>query len=129
MGFFKKRSMLPPDIVERVIGYIRTETRSRQAPRDFDLVERVYSLHPMASADPASFTRELALTLLPVGGEAARGGARLVWELVGVRGDDPNYLAMLDAGIGWLRETGAGAGDMFGYESDRWFSTRPEHRG
>ncbi|OKJ95669.1 hypothetical protein [Amycolatopsis sp. CB00013] len=129
MGLFGKRRDdpgLPADIVERVLAYIRTETRSPNAPASFDAAALIYlPLYPLAKADPAGFTARLAAAVLPAGGEAARGGARLVWDLIdGPDRTDPNYLAMLDAGLIWLRSTGVGMAYLTGFEVEHWHTTR-----
>lgn len=59
-GAQRTEGILPPGIVDRVIGYIRTETGSPNAPANFDTAGRIYSLHPTATADPAAFTEALA---------------------------------------------------------------------
>jgi hypothetical protein len=129
MGLFGKRRDdpgLPADIVQRVLAYIRTETRSPNAPTSFDAAALIYlPLYPLAKADPAGFTARLATAVLPAGGEAARGGARLVWDLVdGHDRTDPNYQAMLDAGLIWLRSTGVGMACLTGFEVEHWHATR-----
>ena len=45
--------------------------------------------------------------VLPAGGEASRGGARLVWELstTDLVATDRNAKVMVDAGVVWARAT------------------------
>ncbi|GAB2794884.1 hypothetical protein [Amycolatopsis magusensis] len=128
MSLFKRRTAsfgLPGDIVGRTVSYIRVETSSPDAPTGFDLNSQIYSMYSLAAADPARFIADLAAAVLPAGGEAARGGARLVWELVTSDYEsDPNFHAMVDAGLVWLRERGVGFEGMFGYEIARWQATR-----
>ncbi|WP_326945086.1 hypothetical protein OG439_36195 [Amycolatopsis sp. NBC_01307] len=124
--FSRKRetSLLPADIVDRVVGYIRTEAHSPNAPASFDTPGLIYSLHSTAHADPALFIEKLASAVLPAGGEASRGGARVVWELLTSEHlTDPNCETMLDAGLDWLRATGVSSAHLFGYEIGRWHTT------
>jgi hypothetical protein len=74
--------------------------------------------------DPEGFTRELAELVLPIGGLAAYGGARLVGSLLGWYFKGPYYLAMLDASLEWRRAAGVGPSGMAPYEMDRWSETR-----
>lgn len=66
--FSRKRetSLLPADIVDRVVGYIRTEAHSPNAPASFDTPGLIYSLHSTAHADPALFIEKLASAVLAV---------------------------------------------------------------
>jgi hypothetical protein len=128
MGLFSKRQPdagLPADIVQRVIAYTRTEFSSPNAPASFDAAALIYMpLYPLAKADPAGFTARLAAAVLPAGGEAARGGAHLVWDLIdGPDRNDPNLRAMLEAGLRWVRATGVGMARLTGYEVEYWHST------
>jgi hypothetical protein len=105
---------LPDDIVELLTTYIRVEMHEIVPPVDYD-PRRVYDLHGSATANPGLFLRAVSEKVLPAGGEASRGGARLVWELLttDLFATDPHAKAMLDAGVAWVRATRR---EMVGYE-------------
>ena len=96
---------LPVDIVELLTIYIRVEMGEIEPPAGYD-VRRIYGMHGQATANPAEFLAAVALAVLPESGEAARGGARLVWELLstGLFVADPNAKSMMEAGVKWARE-------------------------
>lgn len=80
-----------------------------------------------AVADPEGFTRELAELVLPIGGLAVYGGARLAGSLLGWNFKGPYYLAMLDTSLEWKHEAGIGAPGMAPYELDRWCDTHGDY--
>jgi hypothetical protein len=96
---------LPSDIIELLTTYIRVEMREIEPPQGYD-PRRIYDLHSRATKHPAEFLAAVATVVIPASGEAARGGARLVWELLSVNlfDTDPNAQAMLNAGVKWARE-------------------------
>jgi hypothetical protein len=95
---------LPVDIVALLTTYIRVEMGEIEPPQGYD-ARRIYDMHGAATANPAAFLAAVAHAVLPTSGEAARGGARLVWELLSVDhfDTDPNAKAMLEAGVRWAR--------------------------
>lgn len=95
---------LPHDIVELVTTYIRVEMREIEPPPGYG-PWRIYSMYEQAIENPTKFLADLAAAVLPANGEAARGGARLVWDLLSVEhfDTDQNARAMLDAGVQWAR--------------------------
>ncbi|GHH37699.1 hypothetical protein [Amycolatopsis oliviviridis] len=97
---------LPHDIVELVTTYIRVEMHEIGPPPGYD-PRRIYNMYAQATANSAEFLAAVAAAVLPAGGEAARGGARLVWELLSVDhfDTDRNARAMLIAGVRWARAT------------------------
>lgn len=125
MGIFGRRrddAGLPRDIVSRVLAYGRFQADPQNASMSgSDINKLIYEpLYPLASRDPAAFTRDLAAALLPAGGEAARGGERLVADLISGDFKDPNYDAMMDAALRWLRGTGVSSARLTGYEWGYW---------
>ena len=105
---------LPDDIVALLIEYLRVEMSETIPTPDYD-PRRIYGLYDIATSNPGRFLKAVSDAVLPAGGEASRGGARLVWELLttDLFGTDPNAKAMLDAGVTWARATGRG---LVGYE-------------
>jgi hypothetical protein len=114
---------IPADIVELLITYIRVEMREIEPPQGYD-ARRIYDMHGPATANPAAFLAAVAHAVLPTSGEAARGGARLVWELLSVDhfDTDPNAKAMLTAGVQWARTQNRA---LVPYEMDRSSSAHP----
>jgi hypothetical protein len=128
MGLFSRRASgatLPADIVDRVTTYIRFETNPEGSDVDQSTInESIYRpLRRFATRDPADFIEQLADAVLPVGGHAVRGGERLVADLIGGNCKDPNYYAMLDAALNWLRHCGATPAQLTGYEWGYWCYT------
>jgi len=95
---------LPDDIVDLLTTYIRVEMREIEPPPGYDPT-RIYDMYGDATENPGKFLAAVADKVLSQPGEAARGGARLVWELLSVElfGTNPDAKAMLDAGVKWAR--------------------------
>ena len=122
-------SQLPGDIVGRVTHYGQHEFDPR-GYRGPDINATVYQiLYPQASADPAGFTERLSAALLPAGGWAVYGGARLVPDLCDRQQISglPAYLALLDAALDFLHDSGVGRDHLNHYEWQRWCETRGPH--
>lgn len=113
---------LPADIVELLTTYIRVEMREIESPSEYD-PRRIYDMYDQATSNPAGFLAAVARAVLPANGEAARGGARLVWELLSVDhfDTDPNAKAMLAAGVRWAKAQNRA---LVPYEMDHSTSTR-----
>ena len=58
--------------------------------------------------------------MLPAGGLAAYGGARLAGSLLGWDYQGRYYLSMLDAALQWRHEMGASAAELAPYQLQRW---------
>jgi hypothetical protein len=118
--------MLPADIVDRTLIYINHEADQQASSLDStDILELIYRpLHPLAAQDGSGFTEELAEAVLPAGGLAARGGARLIWDLIGSDGfTDPHWERMVDAALDWMHQQRYSFAQLFRYEADRWMKT------
>ncbi|OLF18023.1 hypothetical protein [Actinophytocola xanthii] len=113
---------LPSDIVQLLTTYIRVEMREIEEPPGYD-PRRVYNLYGQATSNPHEFLKAVADAVLPAGGEAARGGARLVWELLSVDlfRVDHNAKAMLEEGVRWACSNNR---ELVGYETDHSSSWR-----
>jgi hypothetical protein len=113
-----------PQFVEldlnRIISQFRLDRRSVNSASGTSIEADYYQ---QAVADSDGFTRELSELVLPIGGLAVYGGARLAGSLLGWEFGGPYYLAMLDASIEWKRGAGAGASWMAPYELNRWADT------
>jgi hypothetical protein len=75
------------------------------------------------SADLDAYIATLAAVVLPVGEWAVYGGARSVWDLLGPDNTHPDYYAMLDASIDFIRTLGIPFAAVRGYEQMRWSET------
>lgn len=105
--------------LDRVIAYGRFQLdASSVEPSAFGTLEA--DLYPLATADPESFTRALAELVMPAGGVAIYGGARLAGSLLGWNFVGDHYLSMLDAALEWRHATGTGAMHLAPYELARW---------
>lgn len=82
------------------------------------------ALYMLAQPDHDAFISAVAAVALPAGGWAVYGGTRAVWNSVGTDVQHPDYLAMLDASIEFIRRQGYGQMHLAGYEMDRWAATR-----
>src|SRR3712207_1127296 len=105
---------IPDDLVQLLITYIRVEMREIEPPAGYD-PRRIYDMYSVATENPSVFLKAVAGVVLAGPGEAARGGARLVWELLSVDffHTDINAKAMLDAGREWAL---ANQRPLVGYE-------------
>ena len=129
MGLFGKRSApsrrgsLVAGELNRIVAYGRFELAPQDNdPGAFGMLEP--DLYPVASGNPSQFCADLAQLVLPHGGVAAYGGARLAGSLLGWDYDDPNYWAMVDVGIEWRRALGATPAQLAPFEMQRWRETR-----
>lgn len=127
-----RRSGLPADIIGRMEFYGRYEFAPHEAPPE--AAERVnrliyQALYPVASENPDTFVSELAAAVLPVGGWSVYGGQRCVRDLIaGGAPDHPGYLAMVEAAMAFLRDSGYGLGHLAPVESEIWRRLHPaEH--
>ena len=131
MALFRGRSheasRLPTNIVEIMESFGRFEFDPAGSGLDSNYVwtSIVGPLLPTATADSASFLRELADAVTPVGGWAVYGGSHLVKELLGGDLNDDSYHAMMSASLDFLRGLGVPAMRLNGYESRFW----REHKG
>lgn len=107
MRLFGKPSApkLPLDLVSRMERFGKWEidpVRSRDdGPAVFQ--ETQQPLIELSRSDPAGFIRVLAGACLPVDGWAAYGAERTVVNLIGTDSTEPEWLALLDASIAFLR--------------------------
>jgi hypothetical protein len=103
----------------RIIAFGQSQLDSRSVdPAAYGLLEA--DLYQRAMADPEGFTRELAELVLPAGGLATYGGARLAGSLLGWDYQGRYYLSMLDAALQWRHEMGTSAADLAPYQLQRW---------
>jgi hypothetical protein len=119
MGIFRRRQkqhpneyVLPSDIISMMERFGRYEFNPQaNADNGADIGQLMAELYPFASADPAGFLAALAGAVLPVGGWAAYGASRTIWELlspsvsVSVR-QHPSYNAIMNAALEFLRTSG-----------------------
>jgi hypothetical protein len=77
-------------------------------------------LSPKRNSLHETWGAPLAQLVLPAGGLATYGGARLAGSLLGWEFQGSHYLTMLDAAIEWRRATGTSAGAIAPYQLRRW---------
>jgi hypothetical protein len=105
--------------LNRVIAYGQFQLDPQSVdPASFGNLEA--DLYPLAISDPAAFMQDLTGLVLPAGGLATYGGARLAGSLLGWEFKDAHYLSMLDAALEWRRAEGTGAAWLAPYELQRW---------
>ena len=137
MGIFRRRQkqhsnehVLPGDIVRRMERFGRFEfnPQANKYNDAADIGELMAALYPFASADPDGFLVALAGAVLPVGGWAAYGASRTIWELlspsasVSVR-QHPSYNAIMNAALAFLRTSGVPPKSLRFYEWDHWLAS------
>jgi hypothetical protein len=123
-----KQSMLPPDIVQRMEFYGRREFAPQESSPDAAsrVNELVYQrLYPVASAAPDAFIAALAVAVLPASGWAIYGGQRCVRDLLDARVKHPDYVAMVDAAMQFLRSQGYGLMHVAPVEQEIWRELHP----
>lgn len=81
-------------------------------------------LSRIAQANPAEFTRTLAQKVVPVGGWAVRGGAKIVAELLDPQSTHPAFRAMQSAGLNFLRQHNVPNNRLNSYEWEFWIDGR-----
>lgn len=115
---------LPPDIVSRMTDFGEYEFSPQTSRQDPSYIWSgiVAPLVPLAQQDPAGFLRDLADAVLPAGGWAVFGGARLVKEVLDGGSDDPSYAAMMSASLDFLRANGISMMHINGYERSFWYA-------
>jgi hypothetical protein len=80
-------------------------------------------VYPMAEADPEGFISHLAEAVVPVGGWAAYGAERTLFNLSSpVNKESPAYHAILTASLNFLRENGVPNLMLSGYEWEYWIT-------
>ncbi|EIV93610.1 hypothetical protein [Frankia sp. QA3] len=126
MGWFSQgrarqgRNALPADVVELMERFGRCELDPAYTELD-PWGELQAPLTPFASADPAGFIDALAAAVLPVGGWAAVGAERTVWNLL--TGEDRRgsaYDALLDATVEFLRRSGIPPMRVIAHHWEHW---------
>jgi hypothetical protein len=125
------RSVVPADIARRMDYYGRCEFSPQQSGADSaaKINELVYQpLYPVASADPDTFISQLASAVLPVGGWAVYGGERCVRDLINAQTRHPDFVAMIDAAMAFLRSQGYGLEHVAPYELEVWRQLHPDER-
>jgi hypothetical protein len=134
VGFFSKSKRqsessvrLPPGFAQILEQYGRWEFDPQgsgvAAPRIGDDPLEV-ALYLLAQPDHDAFIRAVAAVAIPTGGWALYGGTRAVWNSVGTDVQHPDYLAMLDGSIEFIRRQGYGMMHLAGFEIERWNQTR-----
>ena len=124
MGLFRQRRAAAGTLgldreLGRIIAYGQFQMDPGSVePGTFGNLEA--DLYPLARDDPDGFTRQLAELVIPVGGTASYGGARLSGSLLGWNFHGVHYLRMLDAALEWRHATGASAVQLAPYEMARW---------
>jgi hypothetical protein len=105
--------------LDRIIAYGEFQFDPKSVdPGTFGVLEA--DLYPLATDDPNGFTRDLAELVLPAGGPASYGGARLAGSLLGWGFQGIHYSSMLDAALEWRHEAGTGTSQLAPYELQRW---------
>jgi hypothetical protein len=84
----------------------------------------VSPLATYAQTDTAGFVRELAEAVIPAGGWAVYGGARLVGELLDPKLPDPNYHVLMTHSLDFLRACGVPPLKVSGYEWQFWANNK-----
>lgn len=129
MGFFGqgrarlRGNALPGNIVEMMERFGRSELNPAAAAEPDPWTDLQAPLLAFARADPDGFTAVLARAVLPVGGWAATGAERTVWNLLppeSRRG--PAYEALLDATVEFLRQSGLPPARTISSHWEHWVS-------
>jgi hypothetical protein len=124
VGIFRSRSSSRSSSalgreLDRVIAYGQFQLDPQSIdPASFGGLEA--DLYPLATRDSDGFTRELAELVMPAGGLATYGGARLAGSLLGWDFEGAHYLSMLDASLDWRHQAGTGSAWLAPYELRRW---------
>lgn len=122
------RSVLPSDIVRRMELYGQFEFSPQDSAPDVPgkINNLIYQpLYSIATADPDRFISELAAAVLPVGGWAVYGGQRCVRDLIAGGSRHPDYFAMVDAAVAFLRSQGYGQMRLAPVELEAWHELHP----
>jgi hypothetical protein len=134
MGIFRRRQkqhsneyMLPSDIIRMMERFGRYEFNPQaNADNGADIGQLMADLYPFASTDPDGFLVALAGAVLQVGGWAAYGASRTIWELlspsVSIR-QHPSYNAIMNAALAFLRANGVPPMMVRGYEWNHWLDS------
>jgi hypothetical protein len=127
MGFFRRRlkqPALPSDIISMMESFGRFEFDPQGSGEDAGDIGRLMAeLYPFASSDPDGFLVALAKAVLPVGGWAAYGASRTIWELLSPSAEirqHPAYKAIMNAALEFLRTSGKSLIMLRPYERDFW---------
>lgn len=128
-GGKKQKSLLPADIARRMVIYGKFEFAPQQSGPDAarHLNELIYGpLYPIASANPDGFITASAAAVLPSGAWAVYGGQRCVRDLVTARTSHPDYVAMVDAAMQFLRSQGYGLMYVAPVDLEVWRELHPD---
>jgi hypothetical protein len=124
MSFFRDRNALPRNISPMMERFGRHEFDVMNSSDDGVAVfnETQQPLLAFAGSDPDGLVEALANAVCPVGGWAAFGGARTVWNLLTPSFEHPAYDRLMDASIGFLRENGVPPNRVAGYDWQHWIA-------
>lgn len=113
---------LPGALTDRLVTYDGRCLRERPDPLP-DFQDFLGPTMAAARVDPSRTIAEIAEAAEAQGGWALCGGYKLLEDAVGPECDDPRYLALLDAALEFLRDSGCSGLSLNGYEAQRWADT------
>ena len=116
---------LPADILDRLSTYGRYEVDPASVAIDEPTVwgSLLAPVLEYSKSDPSGFARDVRRVAIPAGGWAVYGASRCLWQLLVNRDSYADYLAVLDAGLDFLRSQGGTPAQFRPYESARWHET------
>lgn len=130
MGIFGKRQKqpaLPGNIVNMMERFGHVEFDPQGSGEDIGTVwmELQWPLQPFTEADPEGFLIALANAIVPVGGWAAYGASRTLYEFFSSKTafhQHPAYVAIMDAAIEFLRANRVPPLNVRPYEWAHWMA-------
>jgi hypothetical protein len=121
MALFRRRpqtARLPADILMQLERFGRFHYEPQQYPLPSPILEA--DMYRLAQSDQAGFLADLAAVIAPTGGWAAYGGMKLVMSVIGPELNEPNYNAIVMAGLQFFRSHGVPTSRLSPNELGLW---------
>ena len=113
------------DLMQRYGRYTMDAAATSQDESSAIYRDIVLPMYTAAQADPSRFVADLRDQVIPVGGWAALGASRLVWEvLTGDQRGHPAELELHSAALQFLRDRGVPSQRVRGYEWEHWIKIK-----
>lgn len=121
-GGGRPQGRLPNDILAQLeqLGRAAYDPSSAESP--WQLTVAMYNL---AQGDRDGFLRDLATVAIPAGGWPAYGAMKLVMDILDPKLDQPDFNAIVLAGLEFLRSHGVPTSRLSPNEMDLWQRLRP----